>query len=92
MPIAIYERMDEFTNHEIQLQKSDTIYLMSDGYEDQFGGPHNKKFKSKQLKELLLSNCTQPMSEQKEILEKAINEWIGTGEQIDDITILGLKV
>ena len=92
MPIAIYEKMDDFSNHEIQLNSGDTIYLMSDGYEDQFGGPKGKKFLSKNLKQLLTTNCQLPMQEQKHILEKTLNEWIGDSEQIDDITVLGIKI
>lgn len=92
MPIAIYERMEAFTNHEIQLESGDTIYLMSDGYEDQFGGPNGKKFLSKNLKQLLVANCKLPMEQQKQILEKTLVDWIGDGEQIDDITVLGLRI
>ncbi|HBF87775.1 MAG TPA: hypothetical protein DDX39_03955 [Bacteroidales bacterium] len=92
MPIAIYERMDNFTNHEIEINQGDCLYLMSDGYEDQFGGPKGKKFLSKNLKQLLLDNSQLPMKKQKEILEKTITDWIGNGEQIDDITVLGIKI
>ncbi|OFX61468.1 MAG: hypothetical protein A2046_00115 [Bacteroidetes bacterium GWA2_30_7] len=92
MPIAIYERMDGFTNHEQQLNSGDILYLMSDGYEDQFGGPKGKKFLSKNLKQLLMINAELSMEEQKKVLEKTLIEWIGEGEQIDDITILGLKI
>ena len=92
MPIAIYEKMDSFTNHELQLQKGDCIYLMTDGYEDQFGGLKGKKFLSKNLKQLIVANCQLPMIEQNENLEKTLVEWIGEGEQIDDITILGIKI
>ncbi|OFX59263.1 MAG: hypothetical protein A2046_15915 [Bacteroidetes bacterium GWA2_30_7] len=92
MPIAIYEKMDDFSNHELQLNSGDILYLMSDGYEDQFGGPKGKKFLSKNLKQLLTTNCKLPMQEQKHILEKTLNEWIGEGEQIDDITVLGIKI
>ncbi|OFX61467.1 MAG: hypothetical protein A2046_00110 [Bacteroidetes bacterium GWA2_30_7] len=92
MPIAIYERLDNFTNHEIQLNSGDILYLMSDGYEDQFGGEKGKKFLSKNLKQLLIANCQLSMEEQKQVLEKTLNDWIGDGEQIDDITILGIKL
>ena len=91
-PVAIYENMKPFTNHEIQLYKGDIIYLMSDGYEDQFGGPKGKKFLSKNLKQLLVDNSQLTMKEQKEKLEKTLFNWIGDGEQIDDITILGLSI
>ena len=92
MPIAIYLKMDKFTTHEIELQKGDNIYLFSDGYADQFGGPNERKFKYKQFKELLFENVDKPMSEQKVILEKAFREWKGDIEQIDDIVVLGIKI
>jgi len=92
MPIAIHLVMSDFTNHEFKAEKGDMLYLFSDGFADQFGGPKGKKFMYKQFKEILLTNCNKPMQEQNGILEKAINEWIGNSEQVDDITILGLKL
>ncbi len=53
MPVAVHVFMDEFTNHDIQLNKGDRLYLFSDGYPDQFGGPDGKKFKSKAFKKLI---------------------------------------
>ena len=70
----------------------DTIYLSSDGYVDQFGGEFDKKFKSKRLKKLLLSIQDQTMSEQKEILAQEFQNWKGEKEQIDDVTIMGIKL
>ncbi len=96
MPIAIYERMDKFTMHEIQLKKGDVIYLIGDGYVDQFGGPKGKKFMSKKLKELLLEISSKPMIEQHEILNKTITDWMTVHEekyeQTDDITVMGIKI
>ncbi|HBF87778.1 MAG TPA: hypothetical protein DDX39_03970 [Bacteroidales bacterium] len=92
MPIAIYLKMDEFTNHEIEINKGDCLYLISDGYEDQFGGSKGKKFMSKNLKQLFIDNCHLSMNEQKEVLEKTLTDWIGDGEQIDDITVMGIKI
>ncbi|MBI5219286.1 MAG: SpoIIE family protein phosphatase [Bacteroidia bacterium] len=96
MPVAIHENMQPFTNHVIELQKGDTIYLMSDGYADQFGGSKGKKFYEKQLKEMLSVNCNLSMAEQKEILDKTIEGWKNGHnekyEQTDDITILGIKI
>jgi ligand-binding sensor domain-containing protein/serine phosphatase RsbU (regulator of sigma subunit) len=96
MPIAIYEKMDDFTLHKIKLQKNNIIYLFGDGYHDQFGGPDNKKFMSKRFKELLLTNSAKPMTEQYEILNGTIEEWMnsyGTNyPQTDDITVMGLKI
>lgn len=91
MPVAVYERMYDFTNIELPLCEGDTLYLMSDGYEDQFGGPQNRKFMSKNLRKLILQNSTLAMARQKEILEDTVIQWIGQGSQIDDITILGVK-
>lgn len=92
MPIAIYEKMEPFTNQVYKLQKGDRLYLMSDGYEDQFGGEKYKKFTSKRLKELLLRINEKPMVEQHDILKKNIIEWMNGETQMDDITILGIKI
>ncbi|MBI4646039.1 MAG: SpoIIE family protein phosphatase, partial [Bacteroidia bacterium] len=92
MPVAIFENMKPFTNQTIQLSKGDTIYLTSDGYEDQFGGPKGKKFLAKQLKELFLSIAAQSMDEPKKILETTFDNWKGEHEQIDDVTVVGLKI
>ncbi len=92
MPVAIHEHMENFTNHEYQLRKGDIIYLISDGYEDQFGGPKNKKFMAKQLKELFVNIGEKPMTEQQEILNTTFENWRGEHEQIDDVTVLGIKI
>ncbi|RLD53885.1 MAG: hypothetical protein DRJ01_18775, partial [Bacteroidetes bacterium] len=92
MPIAIYEKMDNFTAHEIQLEKGDVLYMFSDGYADQFGGAKGKKFKYKPFKRLLSENRDKPMKEQKELLDKAFESWRGDLEQIDDVVVLGVKI
>ncbi len=92
MPIAIYAKKDNFTTYKIQLEKGDQLYMFSDGYADQFGGPKSKKFKYKPFKRLLLENANKPMKEQKEILEKIFTEWKGNNEQVDDVTVVGLKI
>ncbi len=92
MPIAIYEKMDSFTNTEIQLEKGDILYMFSDGYADQFGGPKGKKFMYKPFKRLLLQNSQKSMAEQKSILKQAFQEWRGGEEQVDDVVVIGLKV
>ena len=91
-PVGIYKNMKSFSNQIIQLQKDDCIYFTSDGFEDQFGGPKNRKFMIKQLKELFVSISDKPMTDQKNILEMAFENWKGNNEQIDDVTILGLKI
>lgn len=81
-----------FTQHEIDIQKGDAIYLFSDGYIDQFGGLKGKKFKFKQFQELMLSASHLPMNEQKNLFHKTITKWKGDLEQIDDILVIGLKI
>jgi serine phosphatase RsbU (regulator of sigma subunit) len=81
-----------FTTHSVQLNRNDIIYVFTDGYADQFGGPKGKKFKYKQLKELLLANASRKMEEQKDILLKAFNNWKGNLEQVDDVCVIGVRV
>ena len=81
-----------FTGHTVELQEGDTIYLLTDGYQDQFGGSRNKKFTIKRLKQLLLNIQDNNMIEQKEILRKAFNDWKGDEEQVDDILVIGVRV
>ncbi|MBI3501462.1 MAG: SpoIIE family protein phosphatase [Bacteroidetes bacterium] len=91
-PIGQFISRKNFTNHELEIQKGDTIYLYSDGYGDQFGGKQGKKFKRSRLKELILSIHHKPMEQQKIILDETIEEWKGNLEQIDDILVMGVKV
>ena len=81
-----------YTNHEIQLQSGDVIYLFSDGYADQFGGERGKKFMYKRFRNLLLEIKDKPIEEQKKILNDTIEEWRGIHEQVDDILIIGVKI
>jgi serine phosphatase RsbU (regulator of sigma subunit)/TPR repeat protein len=94
MPIGIYFRGDKkFTNNEFDLMPGDRIYICSDGYADQFGGPHGRKFMSQNLKKLLLDIHEKPMPEQREILDQTNLEWRGTEqEQVDDILVIGFKI
>ena len=96
MPVAIHENMNPYTNHEIQLQQGDIIYLMSDGYEDQFGGPKGKKFLSKNIKQTIKDNAEKSLSEQKIILESTLDNWMNNGgttyDQTDDITVIGMRI
>ena len=81
-----------FTNKEFQLKKGDRIYLFTDGFADQFGGPKGKKFKYKQLQGLLAVIADESMSEQYNILSKTFDTWKGNLEQVDDVCVIGLKV
>jgi serine phosphatase RsbU (regulator of sigma subunit) len=84
--------VDNYTNHSVQLKKGDCVYLYSDGYADQFGGPKGKKFKYAKLRELLLSIHTKPMQEQHTLLLNTFGQWKGELEQIDDVCIIGVRV
>ncbi|MBI2967175.1 MAG: tetratricopeptide repeat protein [Bacteroidetes bacterium] len=94
MPIGFEEgKMDiPFTAKTFHLHHGDMVYLTTDGYIDQFGGPKNKKFTSKRLKTTLSSLRGIPPLKQKEILENTLDEWIGIHEQLDDICVMGVMV
>jgi phosphoserine phosphatase RsbU/P len=93
-PIGVYEGSlpKPFTNNEIDIFAGDCIYLFSDGYPDQFGGPDGKKFMLKRFQELLREIHTLPMNQQKEVLVQKLNAWRGDNEQVDDILVIGIRV
>jgi serine phosphatase RsbU (regulator of sigma subunit) len=93
MPIGISGFSDKgFTVQTLPLLPDDIIYMFSDGYADQFGGPKSKKYKYSTLKESLLKIHKLPLPKQKEKLEKEFNDWKGTSTQVDDVLILGVKL
>ncbi|MBI4648087.1 MAG: tetratricopeptide repeat protein [Bacteroidia bacterium] len=102
MPVGFHYKSENFsfTNHEIELNQGDTLYIFSDGFADQFGGPHGKKFKYVPFKQLLLSIQEKSLDEQSLMLTQVIKEWMShinpiTGEhfeQVDDILIIGLRI
>ncbi len=93
MPVGKHDRDTvSFTQHTIELKKNDVVYAITDGFPDQFGGPKGKKYMYKQLKELLISIAHLPMAEQKKVLAHSLNTWKGRLEQIDDITVVGVRV
>ena len=81
-----------FTQLSIELEKGDIVYTITDGMPDQFGGKKGKKFMSKQLKELVISISHLPLKDQKERLSDEFNLWKGNLEQVDDVTILGIRI
>lgn len=92
MPVGLSDLQDTpFTATDLVLQANDCLYLYTDGFHDQFGGPDNKKFMSKRLKELLVAIAPLPMREQKLRLEAAMEHWIGCNDQIDDILVIGIR-
>lgn len=86
------ETQQNYSGHTLSLQRGDMIYLFSDGYADQFGGEEGKKFKYKNLQQLLLSISTNSCSEQKQKLWTRFEEWRGDKEQTDDVCIIGIRV
>lgn len=81
-----------FDTRELILQPGTAVYLITDGYADQFGGPKGKKYKYRQLQELLLEIHPLPMDQQKLRLAESFDSWKGELEQIDDVTIIGIRV
>ena len=93
MPVGKHDRDSvSFNQNEFYLQKNDVVYALTDGMPDQFGGPKGKKFMYKKMKELLISISTEPMEIQKQKLNDTLNDWKGDMEQVDDITIIGVKI
>jgi ligand-binding sensor domain-containing protein/serine phosphatase RsbU (regulator of sigma subunit) len=91
-PVGYYSNMKPFNQHEVTAKKGDIIYLFTDGYADQFGGSKGKKFMSKQLKEQITSIYNMPLTEQKIYLDNAFRNWHGNLEQVDDVTLIGIKL
>lgn len=91
-PIGKYADRRPFTAHELELQIGDRIFLFTDGYADQFGGPDGKKFKQLQLEEILLKSCSLSLPEQKQYLVDAFDTWKTDQEQVDDVCIIGISV
>lgn len=86
------DKSNLITSKELNVKKGDYIYIFSDGYADQFGGPKDKKFLTKRLKSLLFNIYELPPSSQKEILQNTISDWKGQRDQIDDICVMGVQV
>ena len=82
----------QFNQQKVSLHKGDQIFTFSDGYADQFGGKKGKKFKYKQLQQLLISSSQLLMEKQKEVLHETMEVWKGDLEQVDDILIIGIRV
>jgi serine phosphatase RsbU (regulator of sigma subunit) len=93
MPIGSYlDTHTRFTSQVLQLQPDDMIYLVTDGFADQFGGKEGKKFKYKHLEDLLIKVSTMEISDQKQYLDKVFIEWKDNYEQTDDMSLIGIKI
>ena len=91
MPVGKGEKDNSFTLQTVNFKKGDTLYLYTDGFADQFGGPKGKKFMYKQLNELLLTVNSLPFDIQKENIESTFNSWKGDLEQVDEVCLIGIK-
>ena len=92
MPVSYHQRRDvPFMKQDIDLLPDDRIYMFSDGFVDQFGGPHGMKFLIKQFKEVLLKVHTQPMPDQRELLINTFNDWKNDQSQLDDVLVVGIR-
>lgn len=92
MPVGYSDNIEPFTTNQFVLDPQDCIYTITDGYADQFGGEKGKKFKYKQLKELLVSINQKSLRHQSELLDQIFENWKGDLEQVDDVCIIGIKV
>lgn len=91
-PIGKTDNPKPFTSHKIEYMPRSVFYLFTDGYPDQFGGSKGKKFKYKQLEELLLANHSKSMPEQENILDATFQNWKTGYEQVDDVCVIGIKL
>jgi serine phosphatase RsbU (regulator of sigma subunit) len=81
-----------FESHSMPYQENDLLYIFTDGYPDQFGGPLGKKFKYRRFRHLLLTIHGMPMKKQRDFLEENIENWRGELEQVDDVLVIGIKI
>lgn len=91
-PIGNYADPKPFTTHTVDLQRNDSIYIFTDGFQDQFGGEKKKKFKASQMKEIISGFQELSMDEQKNRLNMEFEKWRGNLEQIDDVCVIGVKI
>lgn len=91
-PIGKMDHSAPFKNTRVSVSSGDVIYIFSDGYADQFGGENGKKFKSSNLKKLLLSIKHKSMTEQRQWLLEFFKKWQGDHEQVDDVCVLGIRI
>lgn len=91
-PIGRHKIMEPFTTHKINLRKNDCVYLITDGFADQFGGERGKKLKTTNFKNLIMSYTDLPMEKQGQNLDDFFNNWGKVHEQIDDVCVIGIRV
>lgn len=88
----IEDKIQKFTTKRFTVEKGDSIFLFSDGFADQFGGPRGKKYKYAQFQEKLIANYNSPLSQQYNTMKKEFLDWKGSHEQVDDVLLIGIKI
>lgn len=91
-PVGNYPKQHPFECHELQLHAGDFLYLFTDGFADQFGGPQGKKFKYNAFKNIILQNVNAPIENQRAVLEASLMDWMNDYDQVDDICVMGVRV
>ncbi len=91
-PVGYYIQEHPFKSQTIKVKENDVLYLYSDGFKDQFGGTNQKKYQSRRLNQLLENNCDIDMDKQKQMLIKEFNDWKGNEQQLDDVTLMGIRL
>lgn len=91
MPVGLGQRMDPFTQHTLQLNDGEILYVFTDGFSDQFGGDKGKKYRRAKLLEKLAIINDRPMDEQKNHLQNEFTAWRGNLEQVDDVLVVGIR-
>lgn len=101
MPVGIGPKMNEFRTHRIKINPGDILYLFTDGFEDQFGGPAGKKFRSKNMQSLFMEYKKTGIAEQMEHMSEAFEKWKTypstdgnpkAYDQVDDVCVVGIKL
>lgn len=92
MPVGKSDKTEGFTLHKNEIPAGSCLYIFTDGFADQFGGPKGKKMKEKVLEEKLVAVSSLPMQEQKAALEKFFDEWKANHEQVDDVLVIGVRL
>ena len=93
MPIGKHDNDNmPFLGGDFEIEKGDQIYTLTDGFQDQFGGPRGKKFMIKKMREYILSISHLPMKEQHQLIKEAFTNWKGDIEQVDDVCVIGVRI
>lgn len=86
------EAMQKYRVHSLEVEEGDTVYLFSDGYVDQFGGPDGKKFLTKRFREQVIKAAQMPLDKQQSFLEQSMQEWMKGHDQVDDMLVIGVRI